>query len=419
MIESPTHIQGNSLDLVLTNDPELISDLSIHPHLSHTLTSDHFIISFTVTPFSLPSLRNEPIYVFDYPKADLLGLCDYLLSSDLSFCSSSNDIELVWSTLKNLIYLSVDLFIPKVRLRSHQRPKWITPTLQHDVNCFRTLKKKYKFHSTQHNLTKLLSAEYLLEDNLKLTKSSYENNLAHKLATYESNKIYKYINSLSSKHSFPHSMHFDSLSSITDSAKASLFNNYFYSIFTRSSFVLPTTDELPSVDSLISDVSVSDSDVYSELTKLDTSKAMGTDNIGPNILKFCAPALYLPIHHLFSLSLSHHCHQCLPAEWCIHSIVPVFKSGDRTSIINYRPISLLCTISLVLERLIYNKMSQPLPQVEFHSFNLASPKIALMFTSYFYLSITFFPPLVRKPRQMSYTLTSEKLLIVFLTMSFY
>ena len=102
----------------------------------------------------------------------------------------------------------------------------------------------------------------------------------------------------------PLSMHFDSLFAITDSAKASLFNNYFYSIFTRSSFVLPTTDELPSVDSLISDVSVSDSDVYSELTKLDTSKAMGIDNIGPKILKFCAPALYLPIHHLFSLSVS-------------------------------------------------------------------------------------------------------------------
>ena len=145
LIESPTHIQGNTLDLVLTNDPELVSDLSIHTHLSHTLNSDHFIIPFTVAPFSLPFLRNEPIYV---PKADLLGLCDYLPSSDLSLCLSSNDIELFWSNLKNLIYLAMDLFIPKVRLRSHQRPKWITSTLQHDVNCFRTLKKKYKSHAT-------------------------------------------------------------------------------------------------------------------------------------------------------------------------------------------------------------------------------------------------------------------------------
>ena len=128
MIESPTHNQGNSLDLVLTNDPELVSDLPIHSYLSHSLTSDHFIISFTVTPFSLPSLRHVPIYVSDYPKADFLGLCDYLFSSDISICLSLIDIELVWSALKKLIYLAMDLFIPKVRLRSHQRPKWITPT---------------------------------------------------------------------------------------------------------------------------------------------------------------------------------------------------------------------------------------------------------------------------------------------------
>ena len=74
---------------------------------------------------------------------------------------------------------------------------------------------------------------------------------------------------------------------------------------------------------------------------------------GPKILKFCAPALYLPIHHLFSLSLSS---QRLPTEWCTHSITPIFKSGDRASTKNYRPISLLCTISQVLEIIIYSKI---------------------------------------------------------------
>ena len=32
------------------------------------------------------------------------------------------------------------------------------------------------------------------------------------------------------------------------------------------------------------------------------------------------------------------------------------KSGDRSSISNYRPISLLCSISKVLERLVYDKV---------------------------------------------------------------
>ena len=148
-------------------------------------------------------------------------------------------------------------------------------------------------------------------------------------------------------------MHFDSFSAKNDYDKAKLFNKYFHSIFTQSSFTLPPISEIPSVVSLISDIFIPESDVFSELSLLDTSKTMGIDNMGPKILKFCAPALYLPIHHLFPLSLSS---QRLPTEWCTHSITPIFKFGYRASTKNYRPISFLCTISQVLERIIYSKI---------------------------------------------------------------
>ena len=46
----------------------------------------------------------------------------------------------------------------------------------------------------------------------------------------------------------------------------------------------------------------------------------------------------------------------LPQDWRVHLITPIFKSGDKTSVCNYRPISLLCTVSKVLEKLIYNKV---------------------------------------------------------------
>ena len=78
---------------------------------------------------------------------------------------------------------------------------------------------------------------------------------------------------------------------------------------------------------------------------------MGVDCIGSKLLKQCVSALYIPLHHLFSLSIFNH---AILSEWKHHSITPVFKSGEKTSVNNYRPVSLLCTASKVLERLIYN-----------------------------------------------------------------
>ena len=46
----------------------------------------------------------------------------------------------------------------------------------------------------------------------------------------------------------------------------------------------------------------------------------------------------------------------IPTKWKHHLITPIPKSGNPSSFANYRPISLLCVTSKVLESLIYNKV---------------------------------------------------------------
>jgi len=50
-------------------------------------------------------------------------------------------------------------------------------------------------------------------------------------------------------------------------------------------------------------------------------------------------------------------HQSLLLDWKTHIISPVYKSGNKSAVNNYRPISLLCVVSKVLERIIFNKIS--------------------------------------------------------------
>ena len=144
-----------------------------------------------------------------------------------------------------------------------------------------------------------------------------------------------------------------STSAVSDYDKASLFNQYFHSVFTNSDFILPAISNLPTPSSVIDEISITESDVYKALASLDPSKAMGYDGISPRLLKHCALPLCQPLLDLFSLSLSQN---YIPLEWRTHLIKPIWKSGNKNSVENYRPIYLLCITSKVLEKIIYNHL---------------------------------------------------------------
>ena len=68
--------------------------------------------------------------MFDYSKADFTGLCDHLLDIDFSNCLQSNAVEHVWSSIKYVILKAMDIYIPKVRLKTSKRPRWFTPEIK-------------------------------------------------------------------------------------------------------------------------------------------------------------------------------------------------------------------------------------------------------------------------------------------------
>ena len=103
----------------------------------------------------------------------------------------------------------------------------------------------------------------------------------------------------------------------------------------------------------LSNIEFTDSEVYEVLARLYPTKTSGCDTISPFVLKHCACILANPLCYLFTICLNI---STITQEWKLHKVRPVPKSGDFHEIANYRPISLLCTASKVLEILIYNKI---------------------------------------------------------------
>ena len=140
--------------------------------------------------------------------------------------------------------------------------------------------------------------------------------------------------------------------------KARLLNNYFTSVFTpHSSETPPTISDLPFP--AISTISVDANGVLNLLHELDISKAPGPDKIPAHFLKLCSTEIAPILTLIFQASI----HQSrVPPDWKQANIVPVFKKGDRTLCSNYRPVSLTCICSKILEHIIYSHIFSHLSQ---------------------------------------------------------
>lgn len=141
-------------------------------------------------------------------------------------------------------------------------------------------------------------------------------------------------------------MHHNGKCSTDNYVKAQLFNEYFYSVFTRTISPHRINAEYSQPTKFLHTIDIQYMEVFEAVVSLDSNKAMGIDGISPKILKYCTTSLCEPITFL-CLQLGY-----LPQEWCTHCITPIYKTGDKSSVSNYRPISLLCIISKTLEKII-------------------------------------------------------------------
>ena len=100
----------------------------------------------------------------------------------------------------------------------------------------------------------------------------------------------------------------------------------------------------PAAANSLDAIHLTESDVFNAIANLNPHKAAGIDYIAPRVLKYCACTLTLRLHHLFTTSLNT---SIIPNEWKMHKIIPVYKSSDKTSVKNYRPISIMYCLQSV------------------------------------------------------------------------
>ena len=95
-------------------------------------------------------------------------------------------------------------------------------------------------------------------------------------------------------------------------------------------------------------------DIKKAISQLSAKNAVGVDDIPVTVYKAAISVLALPLTHVINLIIEE---RQWPDTWKEAIIIPVLKAGKpKSDIGSFRPVSLLCAISKIAERVLFNQM---------------------------------------------------------------
>ena len=127
--------------------------------------------------------------------------------------------------------------------------------------------------------------------------------------------------------------------------------SFFHSVYKK--YFTPTSapNEIESPDIQLSDLLVTPAQVGILLENVPPSTMAVADGIPPFVLKNCAVTLAPLVHLVFNNILSL---RNWPTIWKCSFITPIHKKESKNRVENYRPISILPRLSLILEKILFD-----------------------------------------------------------------
>ncbi len=355
-----TGIETNSttlIDHVYTSCPSRIPMSKV----LHVSLSDHFgILTVYTNKNARPRGQGHKfIHYRDTKKLNVEAFLNDLAQVSwysLDMIPDPNDALAMWYHMFEQV-LNVHTPTRKKRVKHWHQPEWLNQDILTAIHYRNHLFKQQRFneYKKQRNLVK--------REIRRARRDFY-----HTMVTNQRNskKTWQCIRKLDGSKTphFPSVVHDEHGAPVhDDSGIASTFNNHFAKICTKSE--LPESSDSKEFSEkleehvkskkqehvLFSIPPMTEDFVYKQLQNLDASKATGLDNLSPFILKQSAPVITPVLTKIFNQSLQM---GIFPDVWKIAKVTPLHKKGPREDVNNYRPISVLCCISKIIEKHVHD-----------------------------------------------------------------
>lgn len=370
LINEPTRITEHSascLDFVITNCPNFFVDIGT---FSPPLNCDHSYI-FAKCSVSFARQRAFKRHIWNFSEVNISELNKELNEIELiSIIENISHVDDLYSQWFSQVYNIVCKYIHNktVIIRPRDKP-WFNSKIRSAIRKRNRLLKKFNKQKTtiawesykaQRNNTTRLIRKAKNDFYFKLNQQLSDSATAPK-------KWWSCVKSMYKKKNYTSIPNLRvGAEIVTDSCeKASLFNDFFINqgrieVSDQDlAFFTPVTRS-PSLS--LSNIATTDTEILNLMLKVDTSKACGHDNFSNKIIKMCCEGIAKSFSVLCNISLSR---GEFISEWKKANVIPIFKKGDRQLKENYRPVSLLDSLSKIIEKVVFIRLYKFLENINF------------------------------------------------------
>ena len=346
LVSTPTHIKGNTLDLVLTDKPDKLVTVESVGRLGR---SDHEMLLLDLDVRGRSSTEKK--LTKNWRRADWEAMRQKLAEKDWSTSLQSQDTEAAWRTFKDAVDNLVEEFVPTREYRSADRPPWMSTELIQEIRQKRRLWKKFKNSPSERNREEYKTAEKSVYKKIRNAKKKHEKGLANERG--KEKQFFAYMKDKTGVRAAVGPLKQDGVTVPDSEGMAKVLNDYSGTVFKKENVdEVPGAPELK-VKSKCRGVNFRVSAVKNAIRKLKTKSAPGPDGITPKFLQELVDEVAVPLGAIFTKSMAE---GVIPEDWRKAHVCPIFKKGQKSDPANYRPVSLTSVPGKVMERVIKETM---------------------------------------------------------------
>ncbi|XP_057296299.1 uncharacterized protein LOC130625264 [Hydractinia symbiolongicarpus] len=204
------------------------------------------------------------------------------------------NVNRAWSLLKGIIYRTYDSMAPLIRKKVRGKPcDWMTVDLKKEMNSRDNLLRKSRKTKSEADITAY--------------KKNKKQDRTLKSAFVLTNSVWKYHKEIPSK--------------------------------SNPKFRLKP---------------ITVNETIKHLQSLKRKRSVGLDDVPSWLLKDCMEVIASPLTYIINMSFET---STFPSDWKRTKVLPLFKSGAKSSVNNYRPISVIPAISKVIEKVVREQLT--------------------------------------------------------------